>query len=129
MGCLNKYKELKEFKNFEIRELPDQDIDNPQADKNGRTIVDGALRTSKDDIYNFKKVFLRKRTNGEYQYFEFETMEVKGISYKFKGKFLEHIVQDVKKGDYTYIRGNLSKYKNGKKIAGAFVALTKFAIL
>lgn len=119
--------ELEEFKSFVIEEFSNQDIDNPEIDKNGKTFIDGELETTNGTIYKFEKAFLKARKSGEYEYFEFKTVMVEDVSYDFTGKFLEREVQEVKGGSYTKVRGVLSKYKNGEKLACAEISFAEYA--
>ncbi len=124
-----KWQGFEEFKSFYITEFSNQNIDNPEVNKAGKTFIDGEVETTDGAIFKFKKAFLKIRKSGEYEYFEFETREVKGVSYKFTGKFLEREIQEVKVGSYTKVRGILSKYKNRKNIFSAEIPFTEFAIL
>lgn len=60
--------------------------------------------------------------------FIFTTVKVKGISYSFSGRFLRtDFVNSELDFDKPVVAGTLSKYRNGRKVAGANVKLSYFA--
>lgn len=124
-----KAKKVADFLHFNLKKFPGQDTDNPEIDNAGKVFVDGEVKTTNGTIFKFKKAFLKRRASGEYENIEFETVESNGLSYTFKGKFLEKEVQEEEGGNYTKIRGILTKYKNGKKLDSYELPFFEYAIL
>ncbi len=73
-------------------------------------------------VYKYASISITRRK------FVFTTAKVKGVSYRFSGRFLRtdfvNAEMDLKKPVLT---GTLSRYENGKKVATANVQLSYFA--
>lgn len=121
----NKPSGFENFEYFFLEEFPNQDTNNPERDSDSKVFIRGKVRTNDGKVLKFKKASIKIiKINDEdyYQDIEFETVKVGGISYQFKGKFSDVLIQE--KGgvtDFTDIRGTLTKYKNGEKIAEIFL--------
>jgi hypothetical protein len=73
-------------------------------------------------VYRYARVSVTRQT------FVFTTKTVRGVSYKFSGRFLrtDFVGADMD-FDKPVLAGMLSKYRNGKRVAGANVKLSYFA--
>jgi hypothetical protein len=127
-----------EFKNFDYfvlsyREQKDADKDDRDAlvpDKQGVVQVRGQVATIKGALLDFETVKLVE-SGPVTQFFKgasllrvkraqpvalaFTTLEKKGVRYAFKGEYLDEPAEEG--SGYTYLRGVLSKYRDGKLVA------------
>lgn len=124
--------EFSDFEYFYFDNFPDQDTDKPKRDAENRVFIQGKIKLTDNTVLKIKKAFVRSITiDGDEDYYKdiyFETKMVNGLSYKFKGEFLEKRVQE-EKGSYTKAKGVLTKYKNGEKIAEAKLKFYEYAEL
>jgi hypothetical protein len=103
-----------DFEFFRLMKIRGQDIHDPRHNRDGSVPISGSLVTIDGTYYPFRIAFLRTRPSGEYEEIEFVTSRVKGISYRFHGKFLEKIVQEKAGGPYSDLRGVITRNENGK---------------
>jgi hypothetical protein len=136
------------FRNFDFfvlsyKEETDAERDDRDAlvpDKQGVVAVRGQVETIKGNLLDFESVRLveagpvtviRKRGLPERTVRErpvtlsFKTVEMKGFSYAFSGEYLDEPAEE--NSGYTYLRGVLSKFKNGKLVAEKKVAFARVA--
>src|SRR4051794_10783627 len=109
-------KEFTDFDNFELKRLPSQEHTEIKLDRQGNAPIGGSLETTDKIIYRFKSALLIFGKDN-YEQLEFTTVKVKGISYRFEGRILEN--EEEERGQFTKIRGVLTKYKDGKIIGTA----------
>ncbi len=108
----------REFQNFDrlfFDHLRNEDMDNPKTDNKNRVRVKGGFILTDGTDFKFKDGYPTKTNGGYYQKLEFRSVELNGISYAFGGNFLEEKLYEY--GSYTLIKGVLTKYTNGIKIA------------
>ena len=105
------------FENFDTIQYWSSDQSGPDISER-RSGVNEAGGT----VYKYAAISITRRN------FVFTTRKVKGVSYKFSGRFLRSDFvfseMDLKK---PVLVGTLSKYKNGKRVAEANVKLSYFA--
>lgn len=125
------------------KEQSDADSDNRDAllpDGQGVVAVRGLLETVKGNSLDFESVRLVESgpvaevlTRGlpprvvraQPVTLSFTTVEVRHIKYAFKGEYLDDPAEEG--GGYTYLRGVLSKYKDGKLVAEAKAGFSRVA--
>jgi hypothetical protein len=103
-----------DFEFFRLVKLPGQDVHNPIHNRDGSVPISGSLVTINGTYYPFRKALLRTRPTGEYEEIEFVTKTVKGIFYRFKGKFLYRLAREKPGGPYSDLRGVITRNKKGK---------------
>lgn len=139
-GCLgiykteakNLHKDLKDFDYFQLKKIAGDDTDSPVRDSDNKISVAGKLKTSKNQSYEFRKASVRVVKIGDEEYYkgiDFITIEIRGISYKFVGEFVEIVTQEKEGDPYIKIKGILTKYKNGKKVFSAEIPFYEFGEL
>jgi hypothetical protein len=125
-------KEFSDFEYFYFDKLPNQDTDNPRRDSENRVFIRGKVKLKNNQILMLKWAFVRSISiNGDddnYKDIEFETEKVGGLSYRFKGEFLEEKIQE-EKGSYTKAKGVLTKYRQDNKIAESKLKFFEYAEL
>lgn len=124
-----KPKGFEDFKSFKLDAPRGKDPSNLPSDANGNVQLAGKLVLVGGQKLTFKKAVLIKGKSGAFEELTFITKKSNGISYSFKGRFLETRVQEKPGGAYTSLRGTIEKYKNAQKVANADIALYVFAIL
>jgi len=118
---------FKEFDSISVEYLPNQENDERLLipDRHGNIPTLGRLTTKNQTSYKFKKSKLIE--GGRLIKLSFVTEIVDGISYSFKGEYLRYD-KEIRKGDsiigYVHLKGNLTKYKDGRRVAQAKLDLT-----
>jgi hypothetical protein len=125
------------------KEQADADRDNREAllpDARGVVAVRGQLGTIKGNLLDFEAVrlvefgpvseffkgtLLSRVIRAQPVALSFTTVERKGFKYAFKGEYLDDPVEE--NGGYTYLKGALSKFRNGKLVAEAKVGFARIA--
>lgn len=105
----------KGFEDFERFEIQTADYSKATEENNWAyydIAPEGAVVTNKE--FHYKKIYVSEER------LSFETETIKGISYKFAGEFVSQ--EEVDKGENAFIKGTLTKLKDGKKIAEAKVS-------
>lgn len=108
----------KGFKDFEDLQIETADYSKASEENNW-----AYYEIPPQGFFQTTKKFHFKRISVSEERLSFETEAIKGISYKFVGEYLS--AEELEPDDYTFIKGILTKLKDGKKIAEAEV---KFAI-
>ncbi|HEY1403516.1 MAG TPA: hypothetical protein VGB05_05275 [Pyrinomonadaceae bacterium] len=73
-------------------------------------------------VYRYATVSVTRQT------FVFKTRDVRGVSYKFSGRFLRSdFVGSEMNFERPVLAGTLDKYRNGKRVASANIKLSYFA--
>ncbi|MDT5123779.1 MAG: hypothetical protein QOC96_3261 [Acidobacteriota bacterium] len=117
-------KDFADFDHFELERLPSQEHGEIKLDQRGNAPIGGRLETTDKIIYKFKRALLIFGKD-DYEQLEFTTAKVKDVYYKFEGRILEK--EEEEGGQYTKLRGVLTKYKDGKIIASAKLAFYQWA--
>jgi hypothetical protein len=138
----------KDFENFDFFILDyktDEDAtrDNRDAlvpDKQGTIAVRGQVVTVKRNLLDFESVRLveagpvttilkpglpTRVQRAQPVMLSFTTIETRGIKYAFTGEYLDEPLEE--DGAFTYLKGVLSKFKNGKLAAETKVGLVRVA--
>ena len=123
-----KPKGFEDFRNFQLFEPRGQDSENLKRDSNGNLIVTGRVSRSGRSPLLFDTALLIMGKNNVIQGLSFSTKKRKGVQYIFNGKFLEQPVQEVRGGSYTELRGVLTKYERGRKVAEFELPFRVFAV-
>lgn len=138
-NCLGVYKinskirpkGLLDFEYFYLEKFPNQNTDNPKKDLENRVFIRGEVKLTDNTILKIKKAFVRSiNINDDEDYYKdiyFETVKVNGLSYKFEGKFLEKMI--LEDGQYSEVKGILTKFENDKKIAESQLSFYEYAEL
>jgi hypothetical protein len=136
------------FQNFGFfvlgyKEQSDADGDNRDAlvpDRQGVVAVRGQLETVKGNLLDFDSVRLVESgpvtevvahglpprvVRAQPVSLSFTTVEMKGVRYAFKGEYLDEPAEE--EGGYTYLRGVLSKFKDGRLVAEAKAGFSRVA--
>ncbi|PYT00844.1 MAG: hypothetical protein DMF63_05940 [Acidobacteria bacterium] len=115
-----------DFEFFRLLKLPSQDVHHPKHSRDGSVPISGSLVTTDGTFYPFRTASLRTRATGEYEDIEFVTTMIHGVTYQFKGKFLEKIVQEKHGGPYTDLRGVITKNEKGKLTSSKSLPFSAF---
>lgn len=124
-----KPKYLKNFSFLRLENIPNQDTDNPPRDVRGRVRILGTLAIDNKSFF-FKEAYIRIIVLENEDYYKdvyFKTNKINGEHYQFIGSFLESKI--FYRGQYTKLTGELSKYKNNKKIFSRSIPLNQDAEL
>ena len=136
------------FENFSFfvlgyREQADEDGDNRDAlvpDGQGVVAVRGQVETVKGNLLDFQSVRLvesgpvtdflprglpARVVRAQPVSLSFTTVEMKGVKYTFEGEYLDDPAEE--DGGYTYLRGVLGKFKNGRLVAEAKAGFARVA--
>lgn len=109
----------KEFENFDTIQYWDARDEQTGEDVSSRT---SGVNETGGVVYRYAKLSVTRQT------FVFTTKTVRGVSYKFSGRFLR---SDFVGAEMDFERpvlvGTLGKYRNGKRVATANVKLSYFA--
>ena len=107
------------FENFDTIQYWRRDQEQTGEDISERT---AGVNETGGVVYPYAEVSVTRRT------FVFTTKTVRGVSYKFSGRFLRSDFvgadMDLQK---PVLAGTLGKYRNGRRVAGATVRLSYFA--
>jgi hypothetical protein len=137
------------FENFRLfalgyKEQTDADSDNRDAlvpDGQGVVAVRGQLETVKGNQLDFESVRLVESgpvteffarglpprvVRAQPVSLSFKTVEMKGVRYAFQGEYLDDPAEE--DGGYTYLKGVLSKFKNGRLVAEAKAGFSLVAL-
>ena len=137
-GCLgiyeinlnNKPREFKNFQSFQLEEFSGQDPDDLRPNSKGIVSISGKVKLVDNTKVRFATASVTEIKNGEQRYYkevQFRTSVTKGVSYKFEGAFLENTILEER--GYTVIKGRITKYEKGRKIASMELPFTKNAEL
>lgn len=107
------------FENFDTIQYWRREDEQTGPDISDRT---SGVNESGGVVYGYQTISLTR------QRFVFTTKKVRGVSYKFNGRFLSTNFVDAELNlEKPVLVGTLSKYKHGRRVAEANVKLTYFA--
>ncbi len=119
------------FDFFELEKLPGQDSDNPDVSNDGRVEITGKLVLRSKDEFVFQKAYLSVSGPADDRYFkgiEFTTKRLNGLSFSFKGAFLDDWFQKNGNGPWIKIQGVMTKIEHGSVASEMQVDLYEYAI-
>lgn len=109
----------KGFENFDTIQYWRRQDEQRGADISERT---SGVNETGGVVYRYATISVTRQT------FIFDTKAVRGVSYKFSGRFLRSdFVGSEMNFDKPVLVGRLDKYRNGKRVAWANVRLSYFA--
>ena len=117
--------ELGEFASFTLKELPEQEGKELVIDSAGNVPISGRLYTTDGLVYNFTTAKLIKGKKG-YEQLTFTTEKLGGVRYTFKGEYLEDSEEE--QGQYITLKGVLTKYRDGQKVASSSLGFYQWVI-
>lgn len=107
------------FENFDTIQYWRREDEQTGADVSSRTT---GLNETGGVVYRYATISITR------QKFVFTTRSVRGVSYKFSGRFLRSdFVGSEMSFERPVLVGTLDKYRNGKRVAGANIKLSYFA--
>ena len=113
-----------DFEFFRLYRLPQQA--SVALKRNGRVQISGSLVTKDGIYYPFLTAYFKTRATGEYEEVEFLTSRIKGVSYRFKGKFLDKITPEKRGGPQSDMRGIIIRDQRGKVTASKALPFTAY---
>jgi hypothetical protein len=124
-----KPKVFRDLGGFVLEAPPDQDPSELPKESNGNVLVSGKLILVSGRRFPFVSARLIHGKSGAFEELEFTTKAVHGVYFTFSGRFLSHPKQERLGGDYTVLRGILTKYKNGRRVGYADLPFYEFSFM
>jgi hypothetical protein len=115
---------LEEFDSFYLERIAGQKQE-IIANRAGDVPIGGALHTKEGD-YKFKSAMLI-RGESYYERLKFITATKNRVSYEFEGRYLENA--EKVNGQYISLRGTLTKFRSGRKVATGKLSLYQWVKL
>jgi hypothetical protein len=116
-----------EFGAFIVEAPPGRDPSDLQGSRNGDVSLSGRLRLISGREFPFVAATLIKGPSGAFEELSFTTELVQGTYFTFKGRFLPRPKQEKAGGDYTDIRGVLTKFRNGRRVGSRELPFYEFS--
>jgi hypothetical protein len=120
---------FKDFKNFVLKEPRGKDPSELPMDAAGNVPLAGRITLTNGRHFRFTKATLIKGKSGAFEAVKFRTTRKDGVHFEFVGRFLEKPVQEKPGGDYTELRGILSKFNHNGLASKSYLSFSVFAIM